>query len=166
MERPVEGRKPSPGRLSPSRPLPPGDRCERGSAPLRGSFLRWVPGRIPPTLHAPGKSSGWSWRSVSQQRFPGRLQRSEAEWKGIRDPAQDSRSAAYSSFRRGLPPEEAGARDPLGRFRRGEGLLDVKERGEQDARDRLSIFIGCQLTWRPARPVEMLFSPPPPRRDQ
>src|SRR3954453_21611160 len=27
----------------------------------------------------------------------------------------------------------------------------VKERGEQDARDRLSMFIGCQLTWRPAR---------------
>src|SRR4051812_50130058 len=33
----------------------------------------------------------------------------------------------------------------------GEGLLDVKERGEQDAKDRLSIFIGCQHTWRPAR---------------
>ena len=32
----------------------------------------------------------------------------------------------------------------------GEGLLDVKERGEQDA-SRLSMFIGCQLTWRPAR---------------
>src|SRR4051812_39920199 len=33
----------------------------------------------------------------------------------------------------------------------GEGLDTVKERGEQDARDRLSIFIGCQHTWRPAR---------------
>src|SRR5215213_7686790 len=41
--------------------------------------------------------------------------------------------------------------NPLGRFGRGKGLLDVKERGEQDARDRLSIFIGCQHTWRPAR---------------
>src|SRR5215213_11878078 len=39
---------------------------------------------------------------------------------------------------------EERAPDPLGRFGRGEGLLDVKERGEQDARDRLSIFIGCQ----------------------
>src|SRR5215211_8668423 len=27
----------------------------------------------------------------------------------------------------------------------------VKERGEQDARDRLSMFLGCQHTWRPAR---------------
>jgi hypothetical protein len=26
------------------------------SAPLRGSFLRWVPGRIPLSLHAPGKA--------------------------------------------------------------------------------------------------------------
>ena len=25
------------------------------SAPLRGKVLRWVPGRIPLTLHAPGK---------------------------------------------------------------------------------------------------------------
>ena len=33
----------------------------------------------------------------------------------------------------------------------GEGLLAVKERGEQDARDRLSSFIGCQSSWRPAR---------------
>src|SRR5215218_5631903 len=39
---------------------------------------------------------------------------------------------------------EERVRHPLGRFGRGEGLLDVKERGEQDARDRLSIFIGCQ----------------------
>src|SRR3954468_24164179 len=46
---------------------------------------------------------------------------------------------------------EERAPDPLGRFGRGEGLLDVKERGEQDAKDRLSIFIGCQHTWRPAR---------------
>src|SRR5215218_3301347 len=46
---------------------------------------------------------------------------------------------------------EERVRHPLGRFGRGEGLLDVKERGEQDARDRLSMFIGCQLTWRPAR---------------
>jgi hypothetical protein len=29
-------------------------------------------------------------RSISQQRFPGRLQRSEAEWKAIRDPAQEA----------------------------------------------------------------------------
>ena len=27
------------------------------SAPLRGSFLRWVPGRIPLSLHAPGKAA-------------------------------------------------------------------------------------------------------------
>src|SRR3954465_12965400 len=38
-------------------------------------------------------------------------------------------------------PREERAPDPLGRFGRGEGLLDVKERGEQDARDRLSIFL-------------------------
>jgi len=39
------------------------------------------------------------WRSLSQRRFPGRLQRSEAEWKAIRDPAQDSpRSGAEPTF--------------------------------------------------------------------
>src|SRR3954465_659636 len=38
-------------------------------------------------------------------------------------------------------PREERTPDPLGRFGRGEGLLDVKERGEQDARDRLSIFL-------------------------
>src|SRR4051794_23038837 len=47
-------------------------------------------------------------------------------------------------------PREERAPDPLGRFGRGEGLLDVKERGEQDARDRLSIFY-APVSWRPAR---------------
>src|SRR4051794_2241472 len=28
-----------------------------GLAPLRGRVLRWVPGRIPLTLHAPGKAA-------------------------------------------------------------------------------------------------------------
>src|SRR5215212_4291006 len=46
---------------------------------------------------------------------------------------------------------EERAPDPLGRFGRGEGLLDVKERGEQDARDRLSIFYRMPVSWRPAR---------------
>ena len=119
--------------LSLRRPL----RNEFGAASRR--VLALGPGSHSAFAACARESSGWSWRSVSQQRFPGRLQRSEAEWKGIRDPAQDSRSAAYSSFRRGLPPEEVGARHPLGRFRRGEGLLDVKERGEQDARDRLTL---------------------------
>src|SRR5215213_902672 len=46
---------------------------------------------------------------------------------------------------------EERVRHPLGRFGRGEGLLDVKERGEQDARDRLSIFYRMPVSWRPAR---------------
>src|SRR3954471_19802549 len=48
------------------------------------------------------------------------------------------------------PSPEAGACDPPGRSRASHDGT-VKERGEQDARDRLSIFIGCQHTWRPAR---------------
>ena len=44
---------------------------------------------------------------------------------------------------RPLPAGEVGARQ-IPRAFPGEGLLDIKERGEQDARDRLSIFIGCQ----------------------
>src|SRR4051812_38128331 len=60
----------------------------RSSAPLRGRVLRWVPGRIPLRCMRPGKP----WRELRpnpQPRFPGRLQRSEAEWKAIRDPAQE-----------------------------------------------------------------------------
>ncbi|MFL5197763.1 MAG: hypothetical protein ACJ8BE_12710, partial [Microvirga sp.] len=53
------------------------------------------------------ESSGWNWRSVSQQRFPGHLQRSAAEWKAIRDPAQDSpQSGAESHFSPRSPPGE------------------------------------------------------------
>src|SRR3954471_7056286 len=48
------------------------------------------------------------------------------------------------------PSPEAGACDPPGRSRASHDGT-VKERGEQDARDRLSIFIGCQHPWRPAR---------------
>src|SRR6187200_771027 len=47
------------------------------------------------------------------------------------------------------PLAEAGAPNPPGGP--GRSLRTVKERGEQDARDRLSSFIGCQHTWRPAR---------------
>src|SRR4051812_44592913 len=35
---------------------PDGDLCEMSLAPLRGGFLRWVPGRIPLSLHASGKA--------------------------------------------------------------------------------------------------------------
>src|SRR4051812_26358370 len=38
-------------------PLPNGDLCEMSLAPLRGGVLRWVPGRIPLALHAPGKAA-------------------------------------------------------------------------------------------------------------
>ena len=59
------------------------------------------------------ESSGWSWRSVSQQRFPGRLQRSEAEWKGIRDPAQDSPKRRLLFLSQRSPPGRGGrARSP------------------------------------------------------
>src|SRR5215217_4482543 len=84
------------------------------SAPLRGGVLRWVPGRIPLSLHAPGKAAERAARA-SQQPFPGRLERSEAEWKAIRDPAQDSRSAApaeeaFAVARNGAGIEELAAR--------------------------------------------------------
>jgi len=36
---------------------PSGDLCERSLTPLRGGVLRWVPGRIPLSLHAPGKAA-------------------------------------------------------------------------------------------------------------
>src|SRR5215204_1839055 len=35
---------------------PPAGLCGMSLAPLRGSLLRWVPGRIPLSLHAPGKA--------------------------------------------------------------------------------------------------------------
>src|SRR5215203_4367785 len=39
------------------RPLSLGDLCDMSSAPLRGGVLRWVPDRIPLSLHAPGKAA-------------------------------------------------------------------------------------------------------------
>src|SRR3954465_7452106 len=49
-------------------------------APLRGSFLRWVPGRIPLSLHAPGKAMERAAPkpSTALSRTPG-TQRSEVE---------------------------------------------------------------------------------------
>ena len=53
---------PQPARSAPGTPASrdggpaSGDLCEMSSVPLRGRVLRWVPGRIPLTLHAPGKA--------------------------------------------------------------------------------------------------------------
>src|SRR4051794_24653911 len=48
---PLPERRPGGMALLPRRPL------RMGLAPLRGRVLRWVPGRIPLTLHAPGKAA-------------------------------------------------------------------------------------------------------------
>ena len=92
------------------------------SAPLRGSLLRWVPGRIPLALHAPGKAVEGLARTP-QQLFPGSLERSEAQWKAIRDPAQELAAKrrrispfAEVSRARGLGGGNAGAIDAQGRM--------------------------------------------------
>ena len=91
-------------------PLPQGDLCESRFGAASRQLVALGPG----FAACARESSGWSWRSLSQPRFPGRLQRTpdliRGEWKAIRDPAQDSRSAAYSSFRRGLRKGERKAR--------------------------------------------------------
>jgi hypothetical protein len=71
-------------------------------------------------------------------------------WAGSAGNSMTPHPDGASAPSRPLPPGEVGARR-IPRAFPGEGLRTVKERGEQDARDRLSIFIGCQLTWRPAR---------------
>src|SRR5829696_1093780 len=42
----------------------------KASVPLRGDLLRWVPGRIPLALHAPGKAVERSARTLNSP-FPG-----------------------------------------------------------------------------------------------
>ena len=84
-------------------PLPEGRPLRRKNKRcFAAESLRSGPGSHSAFAACARESSGWNWRTVSQPRFPGRLQRSEAEWKAIRDPAQDLRSAACSSFHRGL----------------------------------------------------------------
>ena len=64
-----------------------GDLCEMAAASRRSLALGL---RVAFRFAACAReSSGWNWRSLSQPRFPGSLQRSEAEWKAIRDPAQE-----------------------------------------------------------------------------
>jgi len=56
------------------------------------------------------ESRGWNWRSLSQQRFPGRLQRSEAKWKAIGSQRKTRREAAPNrTFRRGVLCERPSA---------------------------------------------------------
>src|SRR5215203_4917487 len=64
----------------------------RSLTPLRGGFLRWVPGRIPLSLHARGKAV----EGIALD-LPTAFSRTPAthpgldpgEWKAIRDPARD-----------------------------------------------------------------------------
>src|SRR5215207_9181829 len=77
-------------------------RSESSSAPLRGGVLRWVPGRIPLSLHAPGKAveRAAPKPSTALSRTPA-TQRSGVE--GDPGPsARTRREAAPNSFRRGL----------------------------------------------------------------
>ena len=69
------------------------------------------------------ESSGWNWRSLSQQHFPGRLQRSEAEWKAIRDPAQElaAKRRRIAPFAKASLHEAFGARNAEGMEAQGSG---------------------------------------------
>src|SRR5215207_4873902 len=93
--------------------IPPAarDLCEISLAPLRGGVLRWVPGCIPLALHAPGKAAQRSAR-ISQRPFPGRLERSEAEWRQSGTQRKNSpRSSAESHLSQRPPFGRGGAPD-------------------------------------------------------
>ncbi len=70
------GSCPSPPRSAPGTPPSrdgapaSGDLCEMSSAPLRGRVLRWVPGRIPLSLHAPGKAVERAGARTLNRAFP------------------------------------------------------------------------------------------------
>ena len=131
--------------LSLRRPL----RNEFGAASRR--VLALGPGSHSAFAACARESSGWSWRSVSQQRFPGRLQRSEAEWKGIRDPAQDfaKRRLLFLSQR---SPSGRGGRAPSPRaFPPRRRSSRCQRAGGAGRQGPAHFSLGCQHTWRPAR---------------
>jgi len=79
-------------------------------APLRGGVLRWVPGRIPLALHAPGKAVDGIGANCSNSPFPEACNGAQRSGRLSGTQCKDSRSAAYSFFRQGLSHGEAGAR--------------------------------------------------------
>ena len=144
---PVEDHSPRPAsrrsRNAASRDGAPasGDLCEMGSAPLRGRVSRSVPGRIPLTLHAPGKGAERAARPNRRPRFPGSLQRSEAEWKAIRDPAPETAAKRRRTDFAELAPASAGASSMA--FGTGNVTIDPDAAATPVAKPEITEIIDC-----------------------